>query len=144
MEKEKKKPGRPPASASARGRAGGESAPAPRRETKAKTARKESSRSAAEGKRNSAASAARPSAEKKSAEAKRRSPRATRTEAAPRHRLKVAFLGGLLEIGKNMCLLEYGRDIIVVDAGIAFPDEELCREGVPTTHELAGTEGGGF
>ena len=30
------------------------------------------------------------------------------------------------------------------DDFIAFPDEELCREGVPTTHEVAGAEGGGF
>ena len=42
-----------------------------------------------------------------------------------RHRLRVSFLGGLGEIGKNMCMLEYGQDILVIDAGIAFPDEEM-------------------
>ncbi len=34
------------------------------------------------------------------------------------------FLGGLAEVGKNMFLLEYGEDIIVVDCGVAFPHEE--------------------
>lgn len=44
---------------------------------------------------------------------------------APKHKLRVSFLGGLHEIGKNMCLLEYGQDIILIDAGVAFPDEEM-------------------
>ena len=126
MEKEKKKPGRPSVAPAPRGKAKGAAAPAPRREAGGKSPRKESSRPAAEGKkRSAAASVEAKTAEKKTTEAKRRSPRAARTEAAPRHRLKVALLGGLLEIGKNMCLLEYGRDIIIVDAGIAFPDEEM-------------------
>ncbi|NCB48258.1 MAG: MBL fold metallo-hydrolase, partial [Clostridia bacterium] len=37
--------------------------------------------------------------------------------------LKVSFLGGIGEIGKNMTVLEYGKDMIVIDAGQAFPDE---------------------
>lgn len=40
-------------------------------------------------------------------------------------RLRVIPLGGLNEIGKNMTVLEYGRDIIVIDAGMTFPDEDL-------------------
>ena len=40
-------------------------------------------------------------------------------------RLKVMFLGGLQEIGKNMCVLEYENDIIVIDCGLGFPDDDM-------------------
>lgn len=39
--------------------------------------------------------------------------------------LKILFFGGVGEIGKNMTALEYGSDIIVIDAGIIFPTEEM-------------------
>ena len=39
--------------------------------------------------------------------------------------LKIIPLGGLNEIGKNMTVYEYGGEIIVVDCGMAFPDEEM-------------------
>src|SRR5512136_263232 len=39
-------------------------------------------------------------------------------------RLRVIPLGGLDEIGKNMTVFEYGQDMIVVDAGLQFPDED--------------------
>ncbi len=38
--------------------------------------------------------------------------------------VKVLFLGGVGEIGKNMTALEYGNDIIVIDAGLTFPNNE--------------------
>ncbi len=41
------------------------------------------------------------------------------------NKLKVIPLGGLGEIGKNITVFEYGEDILVVDCGIAFPDEDM-------------------
>ena len=40
-------------------------------------------------------------------------------------KLKIIPLGGLGEIGKNMTVLEYGNDSIVVDCGMGFPDEDM-------------------
>ena len=40
-------------------------------------------------------------------------------------KLKIIPLGGLDEIGKNITVLEYGKDMIVVDCGLGFPDEEM-------------------
>lgn len=43
----------------------------------------------------------------------------------PRALLRVIPLGGLGEVGKNMTLLETPRDIIIIDCGVGFPDEEM-------------------
>ncbi len=40
-------------------------------------------------------------------------------------KLKIIPLGGLDEIGKNMTVLEYGKDMIVVDCGVGFPEEDM-------------------
>ena len=48
-----------------------------------------------------------------------------KTERRPRGKLKVIPLGGLQEIGKNITLLEYENDIIAVDCGMGFPDDEM-------------------
>ena len=40
-------------------------------------------------------------------------------------KLKIIPLGGLNEIGKNLTAYEYGRDIIVVDCGMGFPDDDM-------------------
>ncbi len=40
-------------------------------------------------------------------------------------KLKIVSLGGLDEIGKNMTVYEYGGDMLVVDCGIGFPDEDM-------------------
>ena len=40
-------------------------------------------------------------------------------------KLKIISLGGLNEIGKNLTVYEYGDDIIVVDVGMGFPDDDM-------------------
>ena len=44
---------------------------------------------------------------------------------AKKSKLKIIPLGGLNEIGKNMTVFSYGNDMIIVDCGMAFPDEEM-------------------
>jgi len=43
----------------------------------------------------------------------------------PKPKLKIIPLGGLGEIGKNMMLMEYEDDIIIIDAGLMFPEEDM-------------------
>jgi mRNA degradation ribonuclease J1/J2 len=40
-------------------------------------------------------------------------------------KLKIISLGGLNEIGKNLTVYEFGGDILVVDCGLGFPDDEM-------------------
>lgn len=41
------------------------------------------------------------------------------------NKLRIVPLGGLGEVGKNMMVLEYGRNIIIIDAGIMFPENDM-------------------
>ena len=48
-------------------------------------------------------------------------------QSAPTFRIpmKISFLGGLNEIGKNMTLFEYDGDMLIMDVGLAFPEPEM-------------------
>lgn len=45
--------------------------------------------------------------------------------AAKKPKLKIIPLGGLEEIGKNMTVVEYNNDIIIIDCGLAFPEDDM-------------------
>lgn len=60
--------------------------------------------------------------------ARRQQQSKTRTKTKPKKptgKIRVIPLGGLGEIGKNMTVVEYEQDLIVIDCGIGFPDEEM-------------------
>lgn len=44
---------------------------------------------------------------------------------AKQEKLRLIPLGGMGEIGKNMFVLEYGADMLVIDAGLMFPEEDM-------------------
>lgn len=46
-------------------------------------------------------------------------------QARGNNKVKIIFLGGVGEIGKNITAIEYGNDIIVIDCGLAFPSEDM-------------------
>ena len=42
-----------------------------------------------------------------------------------KEKIKIIPLGGVGEIGKNMTVVEYGNDMVIIDCGIIFPDESM-------------------
>ena len=55
----------------------------------------------------------------------KRSPKRTKKPQKTKPSIKIAFLGGLNEIGKNITLFECEGDIILLDCGMAFPDGDM-------------------
>ncbi|MDD2627783.1 MAG: ribonuclease J, partial [Clostridia bacterium] len=45
--------------------------------------------------------------------------------AKGKEKLKIIPLGGLQEIGKNLTIFEYGNEIVIVDCGVAFPEDDM-------------------
>lgn len=54
-----------------------------------------------------------------------RGSRNTVQSASPTMPVKISFIGGLNEIGKNITMFEYGDEAIIVDCGMAFPDDTM-------------------
>jgi ribonuclease J len=46
-------------------------------------------------------------------------------QMATNHKLKIVPLGGLGEVGKNMLAIEYGRNVLIIDAGVMFPEQDM-------------------
>ena len=84
-----------------------------------KSAAGKGQRSAAE---NTAATKKTKSAPAKKQTSKKSSARGGKDTRPP---LRIIPLGGLGEVGKNMTVIEYGDDIIVVDCGLGFPDDDM-------------------
>ncbi len=63
----------------------------------------------------------------KQPQTRRRKPQGTATarREQPKLPVKITFLGGLNEIGKNITMVEYGEDAILIDCGMSFPDEDM-------------------
>lgn len=45
--------------------------------------------------------------------------------AKGKHKLRIIPIGGLNEVGQNMAVIEYGNDMIVIDMGFQFPEEDM-------------------
>ena len=60
---------------------------------------------------------------------KKRTSKKTKKQEPPKRLnelpVRISFLGGINEVGKNITLFEYEDDIIIVDCGLAFPDEDM-------------------
>ncbi len=54
-----------------------------------------------------------------------KAPKSTKSKAVSQKPVKITFIGGLNEIGKNITMYEYGEDAVLVDCGMAFPDDEM-------------------
>ncbi len=63
-------------------------------------------------------------------------------EWKPEETLKIIPLGGCEEVGRNMTLFEYGQDIIILDMGLQFPEEDMpgIDYVIPNTEYLLGKE----
>lgn len=98
------------------------------RRTEKSASRKPSDKSAATrttNKSNKPADKSNKSADKGNKAAKARSTAVPGIKLDPNAKIRIIPLGGLNEIGKNMTAIECGDDIIVIDCGLAFPDEEM-------------------
>lgn len=92
-----------------------------RRGKRPKTASKPQNAKAAPASKNLKTEKAQKTANKTTGKRKS-SKRSTPAKTKP---VKISFLGGINEVGKNMTVFEYEDDMIIVDCGLAFPDEEM-------------------
>ncbi len=66
-----------------------------------------------------------PAAERKNPAGQKQKNASPKEQKRGKRPVKILFFGGVGEIGKNMTAIEYGNDIIVIDAGVIFPTEEM-------------------
>lgn len=92
---------------------------------KGKASRKNSAGRNRSGKKEMKAESAQPAAKTGKKPAKTGGQSKKKKSPANDKPLRIVFLGGLNEVGKNMTLYEYEDDIIIVDCGLAFPEPEM-------------------
>ncbi|MCQ2480070.1 MAG: ribonuclease J [Clostridia bacterium] len=94
---------------------------------KASASKSASSKSGASAKKSARKSTAQKSrtSQKQKTQKSVQKPKRTAKKKAPATPVKVSFLGGLNEIGKNLTVYETDEDIIVVDCGLAFPEQDM-------------------
>ncbi len=56
---------------------------------------------------------------------KKKNQKSKKADITHKKPFRIAFLGGLNEVGKNITMFEYNEDIILIDSGLAFPDEDM-------------------
>ncbi|MEA1963189.1 MAG: ribonuclease J [Patescibacteria group bacterium] len=57
--------------------------------------------------------------------AKTSAPKITAKQVFHKDKLRIIVLGGLEEVGRNMTLIEYNKEIIIIDMGLQFPEEDM-------------------
>ena len=69
-------------------------------------------------------------------------PQKAKMDEASRGKLRVIVLGGLEEVGRNMTLFEYEGEIVIIDMGLQFPEEDMPGIDyiIPNTAYLEGKE----
>ncbi len=106
----------------------GKAARTPQKQSQ-KTKQKQPQKSAPKSAQESAPQRSGRKSSQKNNAAKPAAPRKrTQKRSAPKKEqtpLRISFLGGLNEIGKNMTLYEYDGDMFLVDCGLAFPDADM-------------------
>ena len=117
----KKRAAKPAAKQAAPKKSTKKSAPAPKANGKKAALPKETVKKETTKKAPAKKSAPKKGAAPKKAPAKR----TAKNSALPQGKLRLIPLGGLDEIGKNMTVIEYENDMILIDSGMAFPDEDM-------------------
>ena len=95
----------------------------PEKNTRTKSESKKNAPAASKGGRSKKTADSKTSAKESAASKKGKKNKAA--EKQPVEPVRIVPLGGLGEIGKNMTLIEYKNDIVIIDCGLAFPDDDM-------------------
>ena len=89
-----------------------------------KTTAKRNGRTSSRNTASSSGTGKKSTAAEKTSSAKKTTKSAVKKRTKPAE-IKIVPLGGLLEIGKNMTALEFENEILIIDCGLSFPDDDM-------------------